>query len=160
MSARAGTALPCSASISIEAFEDGAVDPDRFDHEAHINVGWSYLQLYELEEAIDRFSAALRRLTKNLGIETKYHETITWFFMILIAERRSTSAANDWQVFKKHNADLFARRPSIVSHYYSDERLDTALARTQFLLPDRVPLTREIAPRVHKTSEKPHDPPF
>ncbi len=153
MSARAQTASPCSASISIEAFEDGSVDPDRFDHEAHIYVGWSYLQLYALEEAIDRFSAALRRLTKNLGIETKYHETITWFFMILIAERRSTSKSNDWQVFKKCNADLFAKRPSVVSHYYSDERLGTPLARTQFVLPDRIPLTWQIAPRAVRTSE-------
>ncbi len=141
MSARARSELPCGASISIEAFEDGTVDPDQFDHEAHIYVGWSYLELFELEEAIDRFSAALRRLTKKLGIETKYHETITWFFMILIADRRSTSESNNWQVFRQCNADLFARRPSIVSQYYSDERLGTSLARTQFVLPDRVPLT-------------------
>jgi len=141
MSALARSPSPCGASISIEAFEDGTVDPDQFDHEAHIYVGWSYLQLYELQEAIDRFSAALRRLTKKLGIETKYHETITWFFMILIADRRSTSESTDWQAFKQRNADLFAGRPSIVSQYYSAERLGTSLARTQFLLPDRVPLT-------------------
>jgi hypothetical protein len=141
MSARAPSASPCGASISIEAFEDGAVDPDQFDHEAHIYVAWSYLEQFELEEAIDRFSAALRRLTKNLGVETKYHETITWFFMILIADRRSTSESNNWQVFRQCNADLFATRPSIVSQYYSNERLGTSLARTQFMLPDRVPLT-------------------
>ena len=141
MSALARSASPCGASISIETFEDGTVDLDQFDHEAHIYVGWSYLQLYELQEATDRFSAALRRLTKKLGVETKYHETITWFFIILIADRRSTSESIDWQLFKQRNADLFARRPSIVSHYYSDERLGTSLARTQFVLPDRVPLT-------------------
>ena len=141
MSALARSASPCGASISIEAFEDCTVDPAQFDHEAHIYVGWSYLQLYELQEAIDRFSAALRCLTKKLGVETKYHETITWFFMILIADRRSTSASNDWQGFRQGNADLFARRPSIISQYYSDKRLGTSLARTQFVLPDRVPLT-------------------
>jgi hypothetical protein len=141
MSARAPSASPCGASISIEAFEDGVVDPDQFDHEAHIYLGWSYLEQFELEEAIDRFSAALRRLTKKLGVETKYHETITWFFMILIADRRSTSESNNWQVFRQCNADLFARRPSIVSQYYSNERLGTSMARTQFVLPDRVPLT-------------------
>lgn len=141
MSALARSASPCGAAISIEAFEDGSVDPAQFDHEAHIYVGWLYLQLFELQEAIDRFSAALRCLTKKLGVETKYHETITWFFMILIADRRSTSASNDWQVFRQGNADLFARRPSIISQYYSDKRLGTSLARTQFVLPDRVPLT-------------------
>ena len=117
MSARAQTASRCSALISIEAFEDGSVDPDCFDHETRIHLGWSYLQHYELEEAIHRFGAALRRLPKNLGIETKYHETISWFFMIMIAARRSTSKSNDWQAFKQCNADLFAKRPSIVSHY-------------------------------------------
>ncbi len=141
MSALARSASPCGAAISIEAFEDGSVDPAQFDHEAHIYVGWSYLELFELQEAIDRFSAALRCLTKKLSVETKYHETITWFFMILIADRRSISESNDWQVFRQRNEDLFASRPSIVSQYYSDERLGASLARTQFVLPDRVPLT-------------------
>ena len=130
-----------SEPIRIADFERGNVDAEQFDHEAHVFVAWSYLQKYELKESIARFCEALRNLTKKLGVETKFHETITWFYMILIADRRSTSASNDWQGFRQGNADLFARRPSIISQYYSDKRLGTSLARTQFVLPDRVPLT-------------------
>jgi hypothetical protein len=126
--------------VSIEEFENGSIDPDRFNHEAHVYVGWSYLQEHALREAVDRFSAALRRLTRKLGIESKYHETITWFFMIMIAERRSISKSADWESFKRCNADLFASQPSIISRYYSKLRLDSSLARAQFVLPDRLPL--------------------
>lgn len=126
-------------SISIAAFEDGSIDPERFDHEAHVFIGWAYLRKYELPDAIARFSAALRRLTIELGVEAKYHETITWFFMILIAERRSTAVGDGWHAFKQRNPDLFATKPSIISRYYSTARLGTTEARTQFVLPDRLP---------------------
>ncbi len=127
-------------SISIDSFEGGTIDPELFDHEAHVFIAWSYLQQCDLKESIDRFCAALRRLTRKLGIESKYHETLSWFFMILIAERRSESGSNVWQSFKRDNPDLFAKHPSIVRAYYSEERLGSTIARTQFVMPDRLPL--------------------
>jgi hypothetical protein len=125
-------------SISIEDFERGDVDAEQFDHEAHVFVAWSYLQKYELKESIARFCEALRNLTKKLGVEAKYHETITWFFMILIAERKAGS--KDWQTFKHRNADLFTTQPSIICAYYSSERLGSSIARSQFVMPDLLPL--------------------
>ncbi len=139
MSALPQIAATCSESIRIEDFERADVDPEQFNHEAHIFVAWSYLQKHELPESIARFCKALRKLTKKLGVESKYHETISWFFMILIAERKA--ASEDWQAFKRRNADLFAKQPSIISAYYSSERLSSQLARTQFVMPDRLPLT-------------------
>lgn len=126
--------------VSIEDFDAGRIDPQFFDHEAHVQIAWTYLRKYGLAEAIDSFSAALRRLTRSLGIESKYHETITWFFLILIAERRSASTPDDWDTFKCSNADLFASEPSIINRYYSAARLASDSARKQFVLPDRLPL--------------------
>jgi len=139
------TALPQVSSnygklISIDSFECGTINPELFDHEAHVFIAWTYLQQCDLKESIDRFCAALRRLTRKLGIESKYHETLSWFFMILIAERRSESGSNGWQTFKRDNADLFATHPSIVRDYYSEKRLGSSVARTQFVMPDRLPL--------------------
>lgn len=139
MSALPRMTSTCSESIRIADFERGDVDAEQFDHEAHVFVAWSYLQKYQLQESIARFCKALRKLTKKLGVESKYHETISWFFMILIAERKA--ASEDWQAFRRRNADLFATQPSIISAYYSSERLGSLLARTQFVMPDRLPLT-------------------
>ncbi len=127
------------SSISIEDFEKGSVDPEQFDHEAHVYVAWSYLQKYDLEDAIAKFSEALRSLTRKLGIESKYHETITWFFLILIAESKNKPGSNDWQTFKRQNPDLLTTRPSVIRNYYSDKRLHSSIARSQFVLPDKLP---------------------
>jgi hypothetical protein len=67
--------FPC-----IESFEIGAFDVDRFTHEAHVYVAWSYLQKTSLTDAIVRFSGALKRMTAKLGIPGKYHET-SYFYI-------------------------------------------------------------------------------
>ena len=51
--------------FTIERFEAAQVDPARFDHEAHVYVGWMYLRAYARDEAIARYDAALRRLTES-----------------------------------------------------------------------------------------------
>ena len=139
MSALPQQAASCRTSISIEEFEKGTIDPELFDHEAHVYIGWSYLQQCELKESINRFCEALRRLIKKLGIESKFHETLTWFFMILTAERQAQPGSNDWQTFKRQNPDLFATQSSIIRAYYSKERLCSAIAHSQFVLPDQLP---------------------
>ena len=139
MSALPLTATSGRSSISIAEFENGSIDPEQFDHEAHVFIAWSYQQKYDLEDAIAKFSEALRSLTRKLGIESKYHETITWCFLSLIAESRNKPGSNDWQTFKRQNPDLLTARPSIIRKYYSDERLDSSIARSQFVLPDKLP---------------------
>ena len=73
--------------LTLSAFEAAEIDAEAFDHERHIYIGWLYLQNLDLGASITRFSKALSKITKKFGCEDKYHETITWAFMILIAER-------------------------------------------------------------------------
>ena len=120
--------------FSIEAFEQGTIDVSAFDHEAHIFVAWSYLQDYPVTAAIERFTAALRALTQQLGIAGKYHETITWFYLLLIAERRQQHES--WDEFRMRNRDLFERGDNVLARYYSRETLDSRRARETFVLPD------------------------
>jgi hypothetical protein len=125
--------------VSIEALEDGTLDVEQFDHEAHVYVAWLYLQQYPLHEAAARFIAALKRLTALLGIPGKYHETISWFFMLLIAERRNSQKSDDWHSFYRNHADLFARGDAnILNRYYSSELLGSDRARRSFMLPDKL----------------------
>ena len=124
---------------SIRAFEEGNVDPAEFDHEAHVQVAWGYLQDHELLESITRYSGALRRLAAKFGVPGKYHETTTWFFMMVVAERRTGNGADNWQVFKAENADLFNDPGGLLRRYYSESRLNSEAARSRFLLPDLAP---------------------
>ena len=125
-------------ALSIDDFEQSRVDGGSFDHEAHVYMAWLYLGQYPLTEAIDRFTSALKRLTLKLGVPGKYHDTITWFFMLIIAQRRIGNVSADWQNFKEKNPDLLSRDANILNRYYSKEMLASDAARQSFVLPDRL----------------------
>ena len=95
--------------FTIARFERGDIDPARFDHEAHVYVGWLYITNYTRAEAISLFDAALRRLTQQIGAADKYNGMITWLFLLLIDERSRHN--EDWPSFQERNADLFEGRP-------------------------------------------------
>ena len=120
--------------FTMSAFESASLDASAFDHEAHIYVAWLYLQRYETSEAISRFANALQRLTTRLGVAGKYHETVTWFYMLLIAERRI--AEETWSEFRIRNHDLFDPDNDVLSRYYKADTLASERARRSFVLPD------------------------
>ena len=126
---------PSHPALTIDDLEQSRIEGGMFDHEAHVYVAWLYLDRYPLTEAIDKFTSALKRLTLKLGVPGKYHDTITWFFMLIIAERRDS---DDWSIFKENNADLFSRDNNVLNRYYSKATLATDAARRTFVLPDRL----------------------
>ena len=130
--------------LTVEAFERGEIDPDAFDHEAHVHLAWLYLERFPLPEALGKFDTALRRLTLKLGIPGKYHATITWFFLLLIAERRNADPGADWSRFRRRNADL-VENGGLLDAYYSHRTLASDRARQAFVLPDRLANNRERA---------------
>jgi len=124
-------------AFTVDAFENGMIDPDTFDHEAHVYIAWLYLERFPLLEAIAKFDEALRRLTASLDIPGKYHATITWFFMLLIAERRNNGPDSDWVRFRRDNDDLVSDG-GILQRYYDSETLASDRARLTFVLPNRL----------------------
>jgi hypothetical protein len=125
-----------SPGPSIEEFEAHSFEVEGFNHEAHIYVAWQYLQTHELLESIDRFRSTLISLTRKLGIPGKYHETITWFYMIAVAEGAQGAARSDWALFKRENPAMFRGSPTLICDYYSEDRLMSDKARSTFLLPN------------------------
>ena len=125
-------------AVTIEAFENATLDGDAFDHEAHIYTAWLYLQEWPLNEATQRICSAIRRLTIKLGAETKYHETVTCFFMQLINQRRIAATQSTWQAFRSENFDLISGAGDTLNRYYSKDLLASDLARQHYLLPDKL----------------------
>lgn len=121
---------------TVEEFENGTLDADAFNHQAHVFMAWKLLGRYPLTEAAMRYTGALKRLTRKLGAEAKYHETISWFYMALIAERCAVAGNASWEIFITSNPDLL-QPGTVLSGHYSEFRLNSDLARRQFLLPDR-----------------------
>ena len=122
----------------IAEFEALDFDVEAFDHIAHVYVAWQYVRDFDLLEAISRYRDTLRRLTDQLGVPDKYHETLTWFYLIKIAEQATGTARTDWAVFRRRNPSLLQRSPGLVEAYYSADRLASNEARAQFMLPEQI----------------------
>ena len=125
-------------ALTIEQFELGDIDAAGFDHASHVYMGWLYIAEFGATRAIEKYTAALKRLVDKLGVPGKYHDTITWFYLLVIAERRTRKGGDDWRQFRRNNSDLFSHDDNVLSRYYSKELLSSEKARRNFVLPDRI----------------------
>jgi hypothetical protein len=110
----------------------------RFHHADHLHAAWLYLTRFTVTEAIARFSRALRSYSASLGKADRYHETITWAYLLLINERiRRSGPVATWEQFAAAHPDLFDWKNSILLRYYREETLRSEMARLFFVMPDR-----------------------
>ena len=121
-----------------DRFVDTTLPADQFHHQQHVQVAWLFVQKYGMPGALARFTTAIKCFADAKGATGLYHETITWAFLLLIAERQARNRADTWPAFEAANPDLLVWKPSILERYYSKELLGSELARRTFLMPDRI----------------------
>jgi hypothetical protein len=128
--------MPASDSAGLLAdFEEHRIDPAQFPHLMHVRVGFELLEHHAFPEALLHLARGLRQLAKKAGRPQAYHETITVAFLALIAERRLQGRYADWEDFAARNPDLMEKR--LLEKFYRPARLQSALARRTFILPQR-----------------------
>jgi hypothetical protein len=119
-----------------DSFVDTSLPADQFHHPQHVQVARLFVLKYGMPAALSEFTAAIRRFADAKGATGLYHETITWAFLLIIAERQARSGAVTWEEFAAAHPDLLIWKPSILERYYSKELLASDLARRTFLMPD------------------------
>ena len=122
----------------LDRFLDTSLAADRFHHAEHVEVAWQFVCRHGMPAALAEFTAAIKRFAAAKGAHGLYHETITWAFLLLIAERQARNPVENWQSFAAANPDLLVWKPSILERYYSKELLASELARRTFLMPDLI----------------------
>lgn len=124
--------------IFLDAFEEGSLSPDNFDHEAHVYAAWCCLMRYGDPAGRDRFVAALKRFVRLHGAADKYHETMTRAFLELIASLVESNTG--WSTFRNRHGHLIDDGLDPLLRHYSRARLFSDTARNEFLPPDLAPL--------------------
>ena len=122
----------------LDRFVDTTLPADQFHHRQHVQVAWLFVRHHGMPAALSEFSAAIRRFADAKGATGLYHETITWAFLLLIADRQARNPVESWEAFAAANPDLLTWKPSILNRYYSKELLASDLAKRTFLMPDLV----------------------
>jgi hypothetical protein len=134
-------------------FDEDSLDPAAFSHREHVRVAWIYVQRYGLAEALTRFSTGIRAIATRAGKPERYHETVTWAYLLLINDRvarqrnerdgesgRDSETPSDdhrWEAFAAANSDLLTNGRRVLESWYRPETLDSPLARDTFVWPDR-----------------------
>lgn len=121
----------------MRALEDCRVTPSAFTHERHLQAAFACLQASDsVEAATARMRTALRQFAAAAGLESKYHETLTVFWMNLVARARAaTPGAATWERLRAAHPELLDAQAPMAC--YTAERLFSDEARTRWCAPDR-----------------------
>lgn len=128
--------MPASDAELLDDFVSTALPADQLHHAQHVRVAWMFVREHGMPAALGEFSSAIKRFAEAKGAHGLYHETITWAFLLIIAERLARKPCDTWEAFAADNADLLSWKPSILDRYYSKDLLGSELARATFVMPD------------------------
>jgi len=121
----------------IQHFENDTLSADSFHHADHVRLAFAYLSHYRALEALGKFATALKRYAAARGKAQLYNETITHAYFFLIRERMARFPSREWDEFAVQNSDLLIWKDGILGRYYREGTLQSELARTVFVFPDR-----------------------
>ena len=124
---------------ALEAFRAGTLPTSAFHHADHVRMAWVYVREYGLESAARQFVDDLKRFAVAKGVPGLYHATITHAYLTIVSKRVARTPTDAWEPFAAAHPDLLQWKPGVLDGYYSPERLWSEAARTDVLLPDRVP---------------------
>jgi hypothetical protein len=113
-------------------------------HRAHLTVGLWLSRELPPREALDRVRAGIRRYNTTCGVENSttrgYHETLTRFYMAMIAAYLGRCLdRDDWVAVTNGLIEHLGDR-DLPLRYYTRERLMSAEARSGWVPPDLQPL--------------------
>src|SRR5213596_410105 len=138
------------------ALERGEVANQSFHHLSHLHVAWVYLTESScVEEAAAKMRNTLQRFAASVGNSEKYNETITLFWLHLLAGMRAFGSRESLQQIVHANPRLLEKNFPLA--YYSPERLFSDKARASWVEPDLKPLPVD-ATALHSFSSPGHTP--
>ena len=138
------------------ALERGEVANESFHHLSHLHVAWVYLTESScVEEAAAKMRNTLQRFAASAGKSEKYHETITLFWVHLLAGMRAVGSRESLKEIVQANPRLLEKNFPLA--YYSSKRLFSDKARSSWIEPDLKPLPVD-ATALRSSSSPGHTP--
>ena len=119
-------------------FEAARLAPAEFGHREHVRCAYVALaRRGDLAAAAVDYRTSLRRLAAALGAPDRYHETLTWAYLVLIQQRmRQTPCADSLDLLARH-PDLLDHRAGALARYYDVPAITASPeARAWFVLPE------------------------
>ena len=118
------------------AFKNASLDPQLFDHEAHLRLAWIHINNYGVNTAIENVCSQLINYTKNLGAEDKYNETVTVAAVRAVYHFMMKSKSNNFKDFIAEFPRLKNNFKELLGQHYGFDVFSNEEAKSSFLAPD------------------------
>jgi hypothetical protein len=118
----------------LHAFESGHLAPAEFHHRDHLRLAWLEVNLWGLEAGAAAVAGGIRRFATAHGRHQLYHETLTRFWVRIVAH---ASLATFAETLEAH--PMLLRKDLPLAHW-SRETLYGDAARVAWIEPDLAPL--------------------
>ena len=127
-------APPVAPTHIVERFESCTLPPWAFGHREHLFVAWTYLRATPFETAAARFITNLKRFASHHGATNKFHATVTFALLMLLAEAIDEHPKLDFDALLARHPELLDTR-KLLNRFYDLDTLDSDRARRTPLLP-------------------------
>ena len=119
----------------VRGFETCEIHPAEFKHYQHLAVALWYVKQSPYEEASEKMRKGIQRLAAAYG-KTGYHETITLFWLQVVHTfLLNTPAGKSLVEMANELANRYGNK-NLISDYYSEERIASAQAKSEWVEPD------------------------
>lgn len=120
----------------VARFERLEIRASQFGHREHVRLAFAMLYGADFGDAAVRFRAAFKRFTSAIGATAKYHETLTWAYLALVARCMAERAYADSFELLADRPELLDHRGGLLSRHYDVAAITASpLARRVFVLP-------------------------
>jgi len=118
----------------LAAFTAGEIANQDFHHRDHLRLAWIQIRRLGLRRALEAVTAAIRQFAAGHGHGDRYHETMTRFWLLVVAmgiSRHSTLAFDELLAAEPHLLDK-----NLPYRHWSRERMGSEDARQRWVEPD------------------------
>jgi hypothetical protein len=117
----------------VDRLERCLLGKEEFHHRDHLAVAVVYLYSADIETAMDRMRASLKRFAAHHGVSGLYHETLTRFWLRQVEKRldRGQCLRDSVRNIQEQLSDK-----NMAFEYYSRERINSQEAREKWVEAD------------------------
>ncbi len=123
----------------LRLFHEGSLPSEEFRHRGHLRLAWLVLSCHQRDEAENILGREIRRFAIASGAPSKYHDTLTRFWVRLVGH------AMEYSPGVRSIDDLLAMFPFLIERslpyrHWRGETLNSDRARAGWVEPDLVSL--------------------
>lgn len=122
-----------------EQFRNLKLNPELFDHEAHLRLAWIHITTYGIEKALDTISSQLKAYVVHVGAADKYNKTATMAAIKAVYHFILKSTSSTFQDFMIAFPRLKDNFIELMGYHYSYDIFNSEKAKKNYLEPDLLP---------------------